>query len=292
LSSRGCPYKNTIITFVAIKKNRIMNNKKAMLVIASFCLALTSGQAQKKYSEKVVYNDAVAEGDGMSIKAKDGVSNKEMTKFNLKISNKGDDILLYKPEESTLKANGKEVKPKEKWLEIPPTETDNRVVNFTGNDYMVPGYSFVVDGVYKISTTSKSIQTPDFQLPPSQNEFKTGNFTCNMIDLSKETDKTSVKFECRYTGEKFGVIHAGRAAVKLPDGTEIANAKSKSNPVVLAPGESKKVTLYWNRMDGGKATDMQKIKLMIVWNNTFIEADPVKVKPVTLEFTVDEAKSK
>jgi hypothetical protein len=112
-----------------------------------------------------------------------------------------------------------------------------------------------------------------------------------MLDLSKETDKTTVKFECRYTGDKVGVIHPGRAAIRLPDGTEVANAKSKSNPVMLMKGESKKISLAWNRMEGGKATDMQKIKLMIVWHNSFIESDMIKVKPVTLDFKIDEAKS-
>ena len=265
--------------------------KKGVIIIASVCIAISTAQAQKKY-EKIMYIEATGETSEASITAKSGVSTAQFTKFNLKIKNNSDEILLYKAAESKLKVNGKEFVPKEKPLEIAPTETDNRVIDVKGTEFMVNEYSFEVNGIYKVSTTSNSIAANDFQLPPSQNEFKAGNFTCTMSDLKKETDKTSVKFECRYTGDKVGVIHPGRAAVKLPDGTEIANAKSSSNPILVEKGESKKITLYWNRMQGGKATDMQLINLMIVWRNTFVEAEPVKVKPVVLEFKIDEAKSK
>lgn len=265
--------------------------KKILVVIASLCLTLNSLEAQKKY-EKIVYKDATADGEGITVVGKDGVSNKEMTKFKIKITNKSDEIILFRPDESTLKANSKEFKPKEKAMEIPPAETEGKVVNFTGPEFMVNSYSYVIDGLYKVSVFTNSIQTADFQLPPAQNEFKTGNFTCSMIDLSKESDKTKVKFECRYTGDKVGVIHPGRAAVKLPDGTEVANAKSNQSPIILEKGESKKITLHWNRMEGGRATDMQLIKLLIVWRNTFIETDLHKIKPVTLDFQIDEAASK
>jgi len=264
---------------------------KAIIVAASVCFALSSVQAQKKY-EKIMYKDVTTEGDGITVTAKDAVSNFEMTKFKLKIANKSEDIIIFKPQESKLKANAKEFTPKEKVMEMPPGDADGKVINFTGPDFLVNSYAYEMSGIYKVSTTSNSIQTVDFQLPPSQNEFKTGNFTCTMVDLSKETDKTAVKFDCRYTGDKVGVIHPGRAAVKLPDGTEVANAKSSGNPIILEKGESKKFTLHWNRMEGGKATDMQKIKMMIIWRNTFIESEMVKLKPVLLDFQIDETLSK
>lgn len=265
--------------------------KKNTMMALAFCMTLTAAQAQKKY-EKIAYAETSAETAEATVAAKNGVSVAEYTKFNLKITNKTEDVLLFKPEESKVKLNGKEFVPKEKWMEIAPSDADSKVIDVKGTEFMVPAYSYEINGIYKVSTTNNAIETPDFQLPASQNEFKTGNFTCNMVDLSKETDKTTVKFECRYTGDKVGVIHPGRAAVKLPDGTEVANAKSKSHPIVLMKGESKKITLGWNRMEGGKATDMQKIKLLIVWRNTFVESEAVKVNPVTLDFKIDEAKSK
>ena len=218
-----------------------------------------------------------------------------MTKFKLKIANKTNDVLLFKPEESLIKA-GKEVKPKEKWMYVYASESDSKVINATGPDFLTT-YSYVMSGMYKISTSVKGIETPNFQLPASQNEFTTGPFTCTMSSLTKESDKTEVKFECKYNGDKVGVIQPNRAAVKLPDGTEIANEKSKAllasnNPIILMKGKTEKVTFKWNRMEGGRAQDMQKIKLEILFRNTFSEVDLEKMKDETINFEIDENLSK
>lgn len=264
--------------------------KKILLTVALFAV-ITVVPAQKKY-EKMVYGDASTETAGATIIAKDVVSTKDIAKFQLKISNKSDRILLYKPEESVFRYSGKEAKPVEKSLIIHPGETDHRVVNFKGNDFQVNEYEFQVEGLYRISDRDNSVEAPEFMLPPSTNDFKAGSFSCDMKSLSKESDKTTVKFECRYTGDKIGVINPGRAAVKLPNGDEIANAKGNSKSELLLPGESRKITLVWNRMEGGKATDMQKIKMQILWRDTFVEAEPEKLPPANLNMKLDESKSK
>lgn len=266
-------------------------NKTTSIVMAFTLLATIAVQAQKKY-EKIGYNDVSSEAENITIAAKNAVSTDKATKFDLKIVNKGEDIILFKPEESVLKLGDKELKPKEKWMDIQPTKSEHKVINFEGSGFLVPEYAYEVNGLYKISTGNKSIEAPDFQLPPSQNDFKVGKFNCKMLDLSKETDKTVVKFECSYTGDKIGVINPAKAAVKLPDGTEIANAKANRDPLLLSKGESKRMTLVWERMEGGKATDMQKIKLFILWRTTFVESDAVKLKPVTLNFKINEGESK
>jgi len=257
-----------------------------LIVLNSNCLF-----SQLKF-EKVVYVDNIAETDEMSVIGKDALSTAELTKFNLKIVNKGENIILYKPEESELLFNEKSFTPNEKPLEVAPTKTDHRVVDIKGTEFRVNAYSYEITGLYKVSTTDKALETADFKLPPSNNQFKTGDFSCTLLDLSKTTAKTTVKFECLYTGSKVGVIHPGRAAVRLPDGTEIANGKSKSSPILLEKGEKKKITLHWDRMQGGKENDMQKVNLQIVWRDTFVEADMIKLPPVRLEFKIDEAKSK
>lgn len=267
-------------------------NKKTGISFAVLCLLVSMTQAQKKY-EKIFYVENKVETDEMTIVGKSAVSTEAFTKFNLVINNKNnEDIILYKPEESKIIANNKEYVPNEKPLKVGPADREHKVVDIKGADFLITGYSYEISGLYKVSTTTTSIETPDFQLPPSQNEFKTGNFTCTMTELSKQTDKTVVKFNCRYAGNKTGVIHPGRAAVRLPDGDEIATAKSNKTPVLLQKGESEKITLVWDRMQGGKATDMQKIKMMLVWRNTFVESDAVKLDPVKLDFKIDEKKSK
>jgi hypothetical protein len=267
-----------------------MNTKK-LLTVALLSAAITAAFAQKKY-EKIAYGETSADGDGITVSAKNVVSMEDLTKFSLRITNKTNDILLYKAAESKLKAGGKEYAPSEKPMVVAPNDDDSKVIDIKGKDFMIPDYSFVVDGIYKISTENNPVEAPNFLLPASQNEFKAGNFTCTMLDLNKETDKTTVKFECRYNGNKIGVINPSRASVKLPDGTEIANEKSKAKPILVMNGESEKFTLRWNRMEGGRATDMQKIQMTILWHKTFIESEMQKIAPVTLNFKIDEGKSK
>lgn len=269
--------------------------KKIILIISAVGFLFTNTRAQKtekvkKYKE-IAYKDIANDYDDITVSTNNGMSNKEMTKFKLKIVNKTNDIIVYKPEESSIAINGKAVNPKEKWLIINPIESDFRVINMLGANFVTP-YTYVLSGIYKVSTNGKIVETPNYTLPPSQNDFTTGGFKCTMTSLVKESDKTVVKFECTYTGDKIGVIDPGKAAVQLPDGTVLANEKSSSQPTMVMKGKSEKITLKWNRLEGGRATDMQKISMNILWRGTFTETDAVKIKEETLDFQIDEALSK
>jgi hypothetical protein len=266
--------------------------KNLLLLTALVCIAgATQAQKEKKYKE-IFYKDITLEADDFTASTNNGTSDKESTKFKLKIVNKTNDILMYKPEESTFKVGDKEAKPKEKVLMVYPADSDFRVVNLISADYLVPNYSFVMGGMYKISTKGTVAEAADFKLPAAANEFEAGGFSCTLSSLTKETDKTEAKFECRYTGSKIGVINPGKAVVKMPDGTEIANEKKHSTPIVLMKGKSEKITFKWNRMEGGKATDMQKVNMVIVFKGTFTETDAEKLKDETLNFELDPAVTK
>lgn len=249
--------------------------------------------------DKLFYKDLTKETNEVSITVDNAVSVAAGTKFKLKISNKTNDYLLYKPFESKFVINGKETKPKEKVVVIKPNESNFVTIDLKGTGYnSVKNYSFIVDGIYSVSTNGKGIAVPDFKLPPAQNEFKAGDFNCNMTNVTKESDKTEVKFKCSYNGDKIGVIHNTRASVKMPDGKEYANAKkpglldSKAKEVLVMKGEEETVNLKWDRMEGGKAMDMQKVSMDIIWNATFTEASPVKLGIETLELEFDEVKTK
>ncbi len=262
-----------------------MKKSIAFLTVLVCLAGATQAQKEKKYKE-IFYKDITHEADDFTATTNNGFSNKELTKFKLKIANKTNDILMYKPEESTFKVEGKEAKPKEKVLFVYPGESDHRIVNLVSADYLVTNYSFVMGGMYKISTKGAVTEIPEFKIGAS-NEFEAGGFTCTQSSLTKETDKTEAKFECRYTGSKIGVIQPGKAVVKMPDGTEIANEKKSSTPIILMKGKSEKITFKWNRMEGGKATDMQKVNMIILFKGAFSEADAVKLNDETLNFELD-----
>lgn len=268
--------------------------KTIILTLATIFLAVTTAQSQN--FEKLFYKDLTKETNEVTITVDNAVSTPGETKFKLKVTNKTNDYILYKPMESKFVIDGKESKPKEKMLIIKPNGSDFVTINLKGSGYnKIKNYSFTVDGIYTVSTNGKQIDVPNFKLPASQNEFKAGDFNCTMTNVTKESDKTEVKFKCSYNGDKIGVIHNTRAGVKMPDGNEYANEKkpglleSKAKEVLVMKGEEESVTMKWDRMEGGRAMDMQKVAMDIVWHATFTEAPAVKLKSETLDMEFDEA---
>jgi|GEM_PF-648727 hypothetical protein len=254
--------------------------KKILLTLTLIIgLAVNYATAQKETK----YKDARVESDYVVIDLVDGVSTDGGTKFKLKIQNKTADYIIYKAEESKFIINGTEVHPKEKTLILEPNETGSRVINIKGVYNAVKSYSFVVDGLYKVSPNGGAISVPDFKLPASQNSFNAGNFNCTMVDLDKKTAKTDVKFKCIYNGDKMGFIYLSKAAVKMPDGNEYASTHTRTKPILFNKGDDDRFVLVWEKMKGGRDMDMQLVDMTILWHNVFIEATPQKIKGATVE---------
>lgn len=271
--------------------------KKIILAVFAVSTMLTAiAQKETKYA-KLYYKDLKVENADVNITVDNAVSTDGETKFKLKISNKTNNFLILKPEECKFTINGKDITPSEKWLIISPNESDFRIINLKGTGYnSVKTYSFTVDGLYKVSTEEKGIPTPDYKLPVNKNDFKTGNFTVKLNKLYKESDATNLKLDVTYTGDKMGVINSDKAGVVMPDGKEYAAVKStgllaKSGPVIMKKGDTESVTLKWDRMEGGKAMDMQKVDMLVKFNDMFSESTPEKLKPETLNFEFDETTS-
>ncbi|MES2593246.1 MAG: hypothetical protein V4608_15290 [Bacteroidota bacterium] len=267
--------------------------KKILITLAAITCTVSAALAQKEIKyEKLYYKNATAENSEVSILIDNAVSTAGETKLKLKITNKTNDYIIYKPEESIFIINGKEMKPKEKWLILSPNESDFKVVNMKGENYnAVKNYAFTVAGLYKVTVGDKAITAPDFKLPPSKNDFKAGNFDCSLVKVYKETDATDAKFKCTYTGNNVGFIYPAKIAVKMPDGNDYANAKAKSKPVMLMKGEEDTFTLHWDKFNGGKAMDMQFVEMMIKWNDAFAEGTTEKMKSETIQLEFDQATS-
>ncbi len=269
----------------------------AIMAISIFSTAIAQKKGKGKGKEKEVnykkifYIDTKAENSDLVISIDNAVSTEGETKFKLKITNKTNDYIIYKPEESTFTIEGKEIKPNEKILIISPNESDFRVINLKGAYNTLKNYSFVVGGLYKASSNSGTVQAPDFKLPPSQNDFRVSGFNCGLVNLSKASDKTDVKFRCSYNGDKVGFIYPSRAAVRMPDGNDYANAKAKAKPIMLMKGEDDSFVLSWERMPGGRANDMQIVNMIVKWNDTFSESSLEKMNSEKVELQFDEALS-
>jgi hypothetical protein len=268
-------------------------------VFAFIAVAATLGAAAQKEVKyaKLYYKNTVVETNEVTLSVDNAVSTDNVTKFKLKITNKTNDFIMLKPEECKFVINGKEMKPHEKPKIINPNDYATYTFDMAGAGYnSVKNYTFEVDGLYKVTTSGTVTEVPDFKLPATSNDFKAGNYSCTLSKLTKESGKTEAKFECSYTGDKIGIVFPDKMTVKMPDGNEYAAVKptgllAKSGPVILTKGEKESFSGNWNRMEGGKTMDMQKVDMYIKWHDTFTEATPEKLKNETLKLEFDEATS-
>lgn len=270
---------------------------KFLSLIALFSLQMAQAQNEVKY-EKLYYQDQEKDFNEYSVKIDNAVSTAGVTKFKIKITNKSNDYIMFKPSECTVTIQGKTEKISEKELLIAPGSSDFKTIDVKGNGYnRVRDYEFNLSGIYKIPTDGKVLNVPNFNLPPSENEMTSGPINLNMTSLEKTTGKTSAKFDCRYTGSKVLILDETKVAVKMPDGYEYVNDNKgggllqSSGPVLLTKGQSEKISLKWERMQGGKSMDMQKVKMEILWRKAFIESEPVKLKNEVLKMEFDELTS-
>jgi hypothetical protein len=128
------------------------------------------------------------------------------------------------------------------------------------------------------------VQAPDFMLPASVNQFTVGDFTIELVNISKKTQETAVKFKVTYTGNGMGLVDPKNLGVKLESGQVFANDK-RDKGIVLAKGESDTFTALFHIE--GRIADMQFANMQIVWNDTFKNAELKKIDGTTLNLVLD-----
>jgi len=272
--------------------------KLILALVAVSTIGTLSAQKKEKEVkyEKIFYKDLKVENSDVTIVVDNAISTDAETKFKLKIVNKTSDFLIYKPEESKFIIDGKEMKPTEKWKIINPNSDNFVTVNIKGAYNKVKSYSYVLDGLYKVSANGKIVEAENFRLPLTKNDFKAGDFAVKVNKLYKESDATHLKLDVTYSGNQMGIVFPDKAAAKLPDGNDYATVKSggllsKDGPILLKKGQTESITLNWDRMEGGRAMDMQKVEMIVKFNGTFTEAMPDKMKSETLNMEFDEVMS-
>lgn len=252
-----------------------------VLTILSF-----SGIAQTY--KKVFYKDQTIENNDIKITITGAVSTPAGIKFKVRIFNKTDQYVVYKPSESVFKLEGKNYNPEEKWLVIRPNDDDSKVIDLKGKDYMIAAnFDFVMEGLYKFSTDAKGVNCPEFVLPPSKNDFKAGGFDIVHVKNKKTTARTDVTFKAKYVGDKIGIFEPNKVAVKMPDGKEYANYHSDQKPSIFAKGEEDAFNVSFKDIPTSSG-DMQTATMNIIWRDAFKEITPDKMLPTTLNMMFDK----
>lgn len=263
--------------------------KHILITFVAFCSISIFGIAQTKKVDPDhtnYYKSTSVDLKAVTIDVTDAVSRIDFSKFKMKITNTTNDHILYKPQESKFVIEGNDYKPEDKKpLLIQPLDNSSRTIDLkgNGNNMHTDNFSFNVDGLYKVIPTG-NVSAPNFMLPPSVNQFVAGDFTVEMVSISKKTQETAVKFKVTYTGDGMGIVDPKKLGAKIEAGQVFANDKREKS-AVLAKGESDTFTAVFHIE--GKIADMQFANMEIVWNDTFKNAELKKIDGTTLNLVLD-----
>lgn len=258
-------------------------------------------QKEKKINPKHqnIYKESKIETDELIIELVDANAQLEFSKMKIKITNKTNDYILYKPGETEFIYDFGTVNPKGglslingKDELIEPKGSNSRVISASGNNnFHVDEFTVNLTGFYRISTKGKVHQAPDFQLPPATNDFETGPFKVLMTSISKQTQQTAVRFKVTFVGDAkhYGMVRQGKVACRIENGQEFAMSNSKDKTVLLADGADDKFSVYYEIP--AKITDMQFATMHLIWKDTFMESEVIPLKVEAIKLTLDIGKT-
>lgn len=239
--------------------------------------------------EKIYYPVQKHNADDYNVEISNIVGMASEIKFKLEIENTSADFLLFDASKCVFTINGETVTPKDKFIIIEPYKKKSKTILALGSGYQnVREFKFELNGIQKVVPTEDQFAVESFSLPPSKNDFSTGDFFVDLKSYKKVTGSTTSKFGVQYRGKKIGFVFPSKISVSMPDGKEYANAK-KSDGILLFPGNSDSFNANWDRMPGGSLNDMQKVEMIINFTNVFREAVAVDLPAQSLSFSWDEA---
>jgi archaellum component FlaF (FlaF/FlaG flagellin family) len=260
-----------------------------LLLVAGFLGSIAlSGNVFGQY-EKVYYNDTTFETDNYKVEIDNIVAVAKELKFRMNITNKTNDWVLYIPEQGKFEVGGKALDFKEESLLIPPFESKKRVLRATGsglND--ARSFNFVCEGFYKVRLKDP-LKAPEFKLPASLNEFTVENFKVTLVNSTKTSAKTEVKYSVTYLGDGYGFISPAKIATRLPDGNVYITSKSKADVFGIKKGETETFTASWSKMEGGSKNDMQMIEMWVLFVGVFQESTQVKIDKAVIPLRWNDA---
>lgn len=256
------------------------------VLAAYFTCLFTSAQ------EKIYYPTQRESTEQYNVEISNIVGLANEIKFKLEIENTSSDFLLFDASKCVFTINGTTVTPKDKFIIIEPYKKKSKTILALGSGFQgIKEFKFELNGIQQVIPAGEAIETESFSLPPSKNDFTTGDFTVNLKSYKKETGSTTSKFDVQYKGKQLGFVHPSKISVSMPDGKEYANAK-KSDPILLFPGNTESFNANWNRMPGGSLNDMQKVEMIINFTGVFGEATAIDLPAQAFNLTWDEVATK
>ena len=220
-------------------------------------------------------------------------SQERFTIVKLKITNKKNQYILYKSNETTFMYDfGNEHLSKGNViLTIEPNSTDTKSFTITGNrNYHVDHLMLDLKGFYLISSIANIASVPKFKIPSSKNDFIAEPFECFVLKVKQQSSETVVNFNCVYRGNEIGIINTSKITLEDKLNQKFKNDNGEDKHVLLESYEGSKFSAEFhvptNLLNMGIST------LNIVWADTFSEAKATPLQLGKVNFIVDSKKNR
>jgi hypothetical protein len=247
----------------------------ALVLLSSYFLQ--AQESKKHIDPKYVfcYKNTSVNTDDYKIYIEDAINEDGLSKFKIRIFNKTNDYLIFKPEDVIFKIGKQEIACKEKPITILPNEEAWKVISIKGKGFQEEKYTAEIKSLYKIVASVPAINVDHTNLPLTNGEFTHGKFKFSIKKADLQTNKTILKCECVYEGDGIGILSPGKCVAVMPKGQENPNA-DKFKSCLLEKGKGERFLIEFREMKD--AGDMQKNPFKIIWGETFKES---KVEPIS-----------
>jgi len=258
------------------------------LLILSYCVQ--AQESKKHIDPKYVfcYKQTAVNTDDYKIYIEDAINEDGLSKFKIRIFNKTNDYLIFKPGDVVFKIGNQEIPCKEKQIVILPNEENWKVLSVKGKGFQEEKYSIEIKNFHKIPATVAAIKVENTNLPTKPTELNAGKFKFSIKKADLQTDKSILICECVYEGDGIGILSPEKCMAIMPKGQENLNA-DKFKSCLLEKGKGEKFRIEFREMK--EAGDMQKDPFKIVWGEMFKESKIETIPGTKINLELDGPKT-
>ena len=260
-------------------------------------LAREAAEEHKNHMQEV---DPIEEGD-VELSFRDVHDGIDFAMVRVDVKNDGNDYVIFRKEEAVFHVGGEDLQQydgkEKKPVIIEPHGKAKHTWKVKGEGLHVDEFSVDLKGFYLASADGRTHEAPDFDLE-ADNKLSAGPFDCRMKGIKKETKETQAGFDCTYEGKSIGFIDPSALRVtvtpeaKKEDRTPktYANGARTSDAKMLQPGDKYSFKAFFTVEP--RFADMQFAQMVISWGDTFTESPIEAIDLGTVEFELDEAKTR
>ncbi len=257
------------------------NHFLSLSVLVVTFVSVVHAQEKIKY-ETVFFEDNSVETPYGKISLTNAISETDLIKAKIKVTNYTDKALVIKPQECSFSTPAGEVLSKDRWMVIPPHQQEAKVIDVKGDNLKTDKTTFRVNGFYICKTAEVTVAT-DMQLPPQQ-ELTIGNFKLELDGWDRDGKEIMIKYKVRYMGDKIGLLNPSLVLLKSASGAEYKNQKEKDRIFAFVKKEDYLIGFTY-------LSDSKKDNIL-QWKDAFSEAAPEKLETVSIETKMDLPKTK